>query len=207
MPESTQNERSQGMPNDLDSLWMPFTANRQFKSAPRMLVSAEGMHYTTSDGRQVLDATSGLWCVNCGHARKEITEAVSAQVGRLDYAPGFQMGHPASFSFAARLAALAPGDLDHVFFTNSGSESADTALKIALAYHNVTGNASRTRLIGREKGLPRRRLRRLRRRRHRQQPQIFRFRLSRRRPSAAYPQPRAQRLYQGPARMGRSSRR
>jgi beta-alanine--pyruvate transaminase len=117
-----------------------------------MLVAAESMHYTTSDNRQILDATSGLWCVNCGHARKEITEAVSAQVGRLEYAPGFQMGHPASFEFAARLAALAPGDLDHVFFTNSGSESADTALKIALAYHNISGNASRTRLIGREKG-------------------------------------------------------
>jgi len=140
------------MPNDLDPLWMPFTANRQFKSAPRMFVSADGMHYTTADNRKVLDATSGLWCVNCGHARKEITEAVSAQVGRLEYAPGFQMGHPASFEFAARLASLAPGDLNHVFFTNSGSESADTALKIALAYHNVSGNASRIRLIGREKG-------------------------------------------------------
>jgi len=152
MPESTQSEHYDSMPNDLEPLWMPFTANKQFKSAPRMLVAAEGMHYTTSDNRQILDATSGLWCVNCGHARKEITEAVSAQVGRLEYAPGFQMGHPASFVFAARLAALAPGDLDHVFFTNSGSESADTALKIALAYHNISGNASRTRLIGREKG-------------------------------------------------------
>ena len=152
MPESTQSEHYDSMPNDLEPLWMPFTANKQFKSAPRMLVAAEGMHYTTSDNRQILDATSGLWCVNCGHARKEITEAVSAQVGRLEYAPGFQMGHPASFEFAARLAALAPGDLDHVFFTNSGSESADTALKIALAYHNISGNASRTRLIGREKG-------------------------------------------------------
>jgi len=152
MSESTQNAHHESMPNDLDPLWMPFTANKQFKSAPRMLVSAEGMHYTTSDNRKVLDATSGLWCVNCGHARKEITEAVSAQVGKLEYAPGFQIGHPASFEFAARLAALAPGDLDHVFFTNSGSEAADTALKIALAYHNITGNASRTRLIGREKG-------------------------------------------------------
>ncbi|MBT3629490.1 MAG: aspartate aminotransferase family protein [Rhodospirillaceae bacterium] len=152
MSESTSSERYESMPNDLEPLWMPFTANKQFKAAPRMLVAAEGMHYTTSDNRQVLDATSGLWCVNCGHARKEITEAVSAQVGRMEYAPGFQMGHPASFEFAARLAALAPGDLDHVFFTNSGSESADTALKIALAYHNVMGNASRTRLIGREKG-------------------------------------------------------
>lgn len=152
MSESTQNAHHESMPNDLEPLWMPFTANKQFKSAPRMLVSAEGMHYTTSDNRQVLDATSGLWCVNCGHARKEITEAVSAQVGKLEYAPGFQVGHPTSFEFAARLAALAPGDLDHVFFTNSGSEAADTALKIALAYHNITGNASRTRLIGREKG-------------------------------------------------------
>ena len=152
MSESTESARYETMPNDLDPLWMPFTANRQFKNAPRMFVSAEGMHYTTTDNRKVLDATSGLWCVNCGHARKEITEAVSAQVGRLEYGPGFQMGHPAAFEFAARLASLAPGDLDHVFFTNSGSESADTALKIALAYHNIGGNASRTRLIGREKG-------------------------------------------------------
>ena len=113
MPESTQSEHYDSMPNDLEPLWMPFTANKQFKSAPRMLVAAEGMHYTNSDNRQILDATSGLWCVNCGHARKEITEAVSAQVGRLEFAPGFQMGHPASFEFAARLAALAPGDLDH----------------------------------------------------------------------------------------------
>ena len=128
MPENTSSQRYDSMPNDLEPLWMPFTANKQFKSAPRMLVSAEGMHYTTSDNRQLLDATSGLWCVNCGHARKEITEAVSAQVGKLEYGPGFQMGHPASFEFAARLAAITPGDLDHVFFTNSGSESADTAL-------------------------------------------------------------------------------
>jgi beta-alanine--pyruvate transaminase len=148
----TDSARYESMPNDLEPLWMPFTANRQFKSAPRMLVAAEGMYYTAVDGRKILDGTAGLWCVNAGHGRREITEAVSAQIGRLDYAPGFQMGHPAAFEFAARIANLAPADLDHVFFTNSGSESADTALKIALAYHNVTGNASRTRLIGREKG-------------------------------------------------------
>ncbi len=145
-------ERYENMPNDLDPLWMPFTANRQFKSAPRMLVGAEGMYYTAVDGRKILDGTAGLWCVNAGHGRQEITEAVSAQIGRMDYAPGFQMGHPAAFELAARLANLAPADLDHVFFTNSGSESADTALKIALAYHSVTGSGTRTRLIGREKG-------------------------------------------------------
>jgi beta-alanine--pyruvate transaminase len=140
------------VPNDLEPFWMPFTANRQFKKAPRLLVGAKDMHYTAADGRQVLDATAGLWCVNAGHGRQPIVEAVQAQVAQMDYAPPFQMGHPAAFELAARLAAMLPGDLDHVFFTNSGSESVDTALKIALAYHRARGEAGRTRFIGRERG-------------------------------------------------------
>ena len=140
------------VPNDLEPFWMPFTANRQFKKAPRLLVGAKDMHYTAADGRSVLDATAGLWCVNAGHGRKKIVEAVQAQVARMDYAPAFQMSHPAAFELAARLAAGAPEGIDHVFFTNSGSESVDTALKIALAYHRMRGEASRTRLIGRERG-------------------------------------------------------
>ncbi|WP_207481581.1 aspartate aminotransferase family protein [Arenibaculum pallidiluteum] len=139
-------------PNNLEAFWMPFTANRQFKAAPRMLVSAQGMHYTSGDGRQILDGTAGLWCVNAGHARPQIAEAVGRQVAELDYAPAFQMGHPKAFELAARLAAMLPGDLDHVFYTNSGSESVDTALKIALAYQRARGEGSRTRLIGRERG-------------------------------------------------------
>ncbi|WP_428645330.1 aspartate aminotransferase family protein [Roseibium sp.] len=140
----------------LDSYWMPFTANRQFKSAPRLLASAKGMHYTTDDGRQVLDGTAGLWCVNAGHGWDEITRAVEQQLSTLDYAPSFQMGHPIAFDFAERLAAIAPGGpdakLDRVFFTNSGSESVDTALKIAIAYQRAIGQGTRTRLIGRERG-------------------------------------------------------
>ena len=139
-------------PNDLSAFWMPFTANRQFKQAPRMLVSAKDMHYTTSDGRQVLDGTAGLWCVNAGHCRPKITEAIQSQAAELDYAPAFQMGHPLAFELANRLVDIAPEGLDNVFFTNSGSESVETALKIALAYHRVKGQGSRTRLIGRERG-------------------------------------------------------
>ncbi len=139
-------------PNNLDAYWMPFTANRQFKAQPRLLVAAEGVHYTTSDGRRILDGTAGLWCVNAGHGRREIAEAVHRQALRLDYAPAFQMGHPLEFEAAARLAALLPGDLDHVFFANSGSEAVDTALKIAIAYHRARGQGTRTRLIGRERG-------------------------------------------------------
>jgi beta-alanine--pyruvate transaminase len=138
--------------NDFESQWMPFTANRQFKAAPRLIVSAQGMYYTSHDGRRILDGTAGLWCCNAGHAHPKIVAAVSEQVGRLDYAPGFQMGHPLAFEAAARVAGMLPGDLDRVFFTNSGSESVDTALKIALAYHRVRGEAARTRLIGRERG-------------------------------------------------------
>ncbi len=140
------------IPNNLEAFWMPFSANRQFKKAPRILARAEGMHYWSHDGREVLDGTAGLWCVNAGHGRPEIAEAVKAQLLELDYAPAFQMGHPKVFELAARLAAIAPQGLDHVFFTNSGSESVDTALKIALAYHRVKGEGSRSRLIGRERG-------------------------------------------------------
>ncbi|WIY54523.1 aspartate aminotransferase family protein [Devosia sp. YIM 151766] len=131
---------------------MPFTANRQFKKSPRMFVAAKDMHYTTSDGRQVLDGTAGLWCVNAGHARPRIVEAIANQAAELDYAPAFQMGHPKAFELANRLVDLAPEGLDHVLFTNSGSESVETALKVALAYHRVKGDGSRFRLIGRERG-------------------------------------------------------
>ena len=138
--------------NNLEAWWMPFTANRQFKRAPRLLVGAKDMHYVASDGRRILDATAGLWCVNAGHGREPIIAAIRDQAARLDYAPPFQMGHPPAFELAAKLAATAPGDLDHVFFCNSGSEAVDTALKIALAYHQATGQAGRQRLIGRVRG-------------------------------------------------------
>lgn len=138
--------------NNLDAYWMPFTANRQFKAAPRLFVAADGMFYTTAEGRRVLDGTAGLWCVNAGHGRHSIAEAVYKQALRLDYATAFQMGHPLAFEAAARLAAMMPGNLDHIFFTNSGSEAVDTALKIALAYHRIKGEGARTRLIGRERG-------------------------------------------------------
>jgi len=140
------------MPAPLDALWMPFTANREFKQAPRLLSRAEGMHYQTPQGRPVLDGTAGLWCVNAGHARPRITEAISRQAAEMDYAPPFQMGHPLAFELAARLVQLTPAGLDRVFFTNSGSESVETALKIALAYHRLRGEGQRTRLIGRERG-------------------------------------------------------
>ena len=139
------------VPNDLDSLWMPFTGNRQFKKEPRLFAEAEGMHYTTPDGRKVLDGTAGLWCVNAGHRRKPIIEAVRKQVEKLDYAPGFQVGHPLSFEFASRLTGMIEG-YGQVMFTNSGSESVDTALKMALAYQRTIGQGTRTRFIGRERG-------------------------------------------------------
>ncbi len=138
--------------NTLEPFWMPFTNNRQFKSAPRMVVSAKDMHYTTDDGRRLLDGSAGMWCVNAGHCRAKIVEAVQRKVAEMDYAPAFQWGHAAAFELSARLATLLPGDLDHVFYGNSGSEAVDTALKIALAYHRQRGHASRTRLIGRERG-------------------------------------------------------
>jgi beta-alanine--pyruvate transaminase len=139
-------------PNHLDAYWMPFTANRQFKAAPRLVGRAEGMHYWTSEGRQVLDGVAGLWCVNAGHSRPRITAAIQAQAAELDFAPPFQMGHPKVFELAERLVELTPAGIDKVFFTNSGSESVDTALKMALAYHRVRGEGQRTRLIGRERG-------------------------------------------------------
>jgi beta-alanine--pyruvate transaminase len=137
---------------DLSAFWMPFTANRQYKDAPRLLVEASGMYYRTVDGDSVLDGTAGLWCCNLGHAREEITQAVSRQLATLDFAPTFQMGHPLPFRLAAALAEFAPPGLDRIFFTNSGSESVDTALKMALAYHRARGEGQRVRLIGREKG-------------------------------------------------------
>jgi len=137
---------------DLSNFWMPFTANRQFKAAPRMFKAAKGMYYTTVDDRTVLDATAGLWCVNAGHGRSEITEAVSQQLATMDYAPTFQMGHPLAFEAAAKVAEFMPKGLDRIFFTNSGSESVDTALKMALAYHRARGEGQRTRFIGRERG-------------------------------------------------------
>ena len=139
-------------PNDLSAFWMPFTANRQFKQAPRMLVGAKDMHYTAADGRNIMDGTAGLWCVNAGHCRPKITEAIQTQAAELDYAPAFQMGHPIVFELANRLIDIAPKGMEHVFFTNSGSESADTALKMAIAYHRARGEGARTRLIGRERG-------------------------------------------------------
>ncbi len=141
----------------LDNFWMPFTANRQFKAAPRLLASASGMYYTDVDGKQVLDGTAGLWCCNAGHGRKQITQAVERQISTMDFAPTFQMGHNVAFDFAEKLAAIAPGGpdakLDRVFFTNSGSESVDTALKIAIAYQRAIGQGTRTLVIGREKAI------------------------------------------------------
>ena len=140
----------------LENFWMPFTANRQFKAAPRLLASAKGMYYTDVDGNKVLDGTAGLWCVNVGHGRERIADAVERQLRTLDFAPTFQMGHPIAFEFAEKLAAIAPGGpaakLDRVFFTGSGSESVDTALKITIAYQRAIGQGTRTRVIGREKG-------------------------------------------------------
>ncbi|MBT3359862.1 MAG: aspartate aminotransferase family protein [Rhodospirillales bacterium] len=137
--------------NAMDAFWMPFTANRRFLKEPRIVTAAKDMHYTTADGRKLLDGTAGLWCVNAGHGRPRIVEAVSATVAELDYAPSYQFGHPVAFELAGRIASLFPGDLNHVFFTNSGSESVETALKIALAYHQSKGEGTRTRLIGRER--------------------------------------------------------
>ncbi|MDR3462742.1 MAG: aspartate aminotransferase family protein [Beijerinckiaceae bacterium] len=139
-------------PNDLEAFWLPYTSNRAFKRAPRLVTSAEGTRYLSADGRGILDGTSGLWCCNAGHARTPIVSAIQAQAQKLDFAPPFQFSHPQAFALASRVAALAPGDLDHVFFTNSGSESVETALKIALGFHNVTGQGGRQRLIGRERG-------------------------------------------------------
>src|ERR1700732_3610305 len=149
---SAQSERASVIPNDLESYALPFTPNRAFKASPRLIARAKDMYYYTPDGRAVLDGTAGLWCTNAGHNRDSIVAAIKPQAEELDYAPAFQFSHPKAFELASRVAALAPGDLDHVFFCNSGSEAVDTALKIALAFHQISGQGSRTRLIGRERG-------------------------------------------------------
>jgi beta-alanine--pyruvate transaminase len=145
-------DRPAEIPNDFAAFWMPFTSNRAFKKRPRLIARSKDMHYYTPEGREILDATAALWCCNAGHSRKPIVEAIQRQAAELDFSPTFHFGHPAVFQLASRIAALAPADLDHVFFANSGSEACDTALKIALAYHNVRGQGSRQRLIGRERG-------------------------------------------------------
>jgi len=152
MLDKSPNQRSVNVPNDLAAFWMPFTANRAFKKAPRLLAGAKDMHYFTTDGRQVIDAAAGMWCSNAGHGRKEIAAAIAKQAEALDYAPPFQFGIPQAFELASRIAELAPKGLEQVFFCNSGSEAADTALKIALAYHQINGQGGRCRLIGRERG-------------------------------------------------------
>lgn len=136
---------------ELEAYWMPFTANRQFKAKPRMLAKSSGMHYWTPEGRQILDAVAGLWCVNAGHSRREITEAVAHQLETMDFAPAFQMGHPTAFELANAVKKISPAGLDHVFFTNSGSEAVDTAMKVALAYHRLKGDSQRTKIISRER--------------------------------------------------------
>jgi beta-alanine--pyruvate transaminase len=136
----------------MDAHWMPFTANRAFKRAPRLLAGASDMHYVTADGRRVLDGTAGLWCVNAGHCRAPIAQAIAQAAARLDFAPGFQMGHPGSFALAERLTTIVPAGLDRIFFTNSGSESVDTALKMALAYHHARGEPQRVRFVSRRRG-------------------------------------------------------
>jgi beta-alanine--pyruvate transaminase len=143
---------AEARPNDLEAFWIPFTPNRAFKKSPRLITRAKDMHYYSADGRPAIDAAAGMWCCNAGHNRDPIVAAIKRQAEELDYAPAFQFSHPQAFELASRVAALAPGDLDHVFFCNSGSEAVDTALKIALAYHNVRGEGARTRLIGRERG-------------------------------------------------------
>ncbi|ABM39330.1 aspartate aminotransferase family protein [Polaromonas naphthalenivorans] len=152
MTDSTQLPRTRLDAAWLDAHWMPYSANRNFKANPRMIVSGKGAYYTDSDGRQIFDGLSGLWCCGLGHARSELTEAVTRQMNTLDYSPAFQFGHPLSFELANRIKELTPAGLDHVFFTGSGSESADTSLKMARAYWRTKGLASKTRLIGREKG-------------------------------------------------------
>ena len=136
----------------LDEWWMPFTANRHFKAAPRLLAKADGMFYWTPDGREILDGTAGLWCVNAGHNRKPIVEAIARQAATMDYAPPFNVGHPVAFEAATAVAAVAPAGMQHVFFVNSGSEAADTAMKMAIAYHRARGEPARRIIIGRERG-------------------------------------------------------
>jgi beta-alanine--pyruvate transaminase len=152
MLDKSPHSNAVNVPNDLAAHWMPFTANRAFKKAPKLLASAKDMHYFTVDGRKILDGAAGMWCSNAGHGRTQIAEAIGRQAATLDYSPPFQFGIPQAFELASRIADLAPKGLDHVFFCNSGSEAADTALKIALAYHQISGQGSRSRLIGRERG-------------------------------------------------------
>jgi beta-alanine--pyruvate transaminase len=152
MLDKSPHSTAVNVPNDLAAHWMPFTANRAFKKAPRLLAGAKDMHYFTVDGRKILDGAAGMWCSNAGHGRTQIAEAIGRQAATLDYAPPFQFGIPQAFELASRIADLAPKGLDHVFFCNSGSEAADTALKIALAYHQISGQGGRSRLIGRERG-------------------------------------------------------
>ena len=152
MLDKSPNAPAVNVPNDLAAHWMPFTANRAFKKAPRLLAGAKDMHYITVDGRKIIDAASGMWCTNAGHGRTQISSAIAKMAETLDYAPPFQFGIPQSFELASRIADLAPAGLDHVFFCNSGSEAADTALKMALAYHQLNGQGARSRLIGRVRG-------------------------------------------------------
>ena len=152
MLDKSPHSAAVNVPNDLAAHWMPFTANRAFKKAPRLLAGAKDMYYFTVDGRKILDGAAGMWCSNAGHGRSQIAQAIAKQAETLDYSPPFQFGIPQAFELASRVADLAPKGLDHVFFCNSGSEAADTALKIALAYHQISGQGGRTRLIGRERG-------------------------------------------------------
>ncbi len=140
------------MATKMDAYWMPFTANRQFKQSPRLLAKSSGMHYWTPEGREILDGVAGLWCVNAGHARPKIVQAIAEQAAEMDFAPPFQMAHPKAFELAEKLVEITPAGLSKVFYTNSGSESVETALKMAIAYHRVRGDGARTRLIGRERG-------------------------------------------------------
>ena len=187
------------------AFWMPFTANRQFKQAPRLLARAEGMYYWTPEGRQILDGCAGLWCVNAGHCRPKIVEAIAEQAATMDFAPTFQMGHPIAFEFAERLAAIAPEGFTRVFFTNSGSESVDTALKIALAYHRARGEGAAHPPDRPRARLSRRELRRHGGRRHRRQPQDVRARRRRRRSHPPHARPRAERVLARPAGVRRAS--
>src|ERR1700731_3588456 len=180
MLDKSPNPAAVNVPNDLAAHWMPFTANRAFKKAPRLLAGAKDMYYFTVDGRRISDAAAGMWCCNAGHGRSQIAAAIARQAETLDYAPPFQFGIPQAFELASRIADLAPAGLDHVFFCNSGSEAADTALKIALAYHQTQGQGTRTRLIGRERGYHGVGFGG----RHRQQPQDVRHAAGRRRSSA-----------------------
>ena len=148
----TDSHPSQVNELDLNAYWMPFTHNRLFKKRPRILTHAEGLHYFTDDGNRLFDCLSGLWCCGLGHAHFGIAQAVAQQVLQLDYCPPFQLGHPKVFALAERIARMAPSGFTQVFFSNSGSEAVDTALKIALAYHRIRGEGARTRFIGRERG-------------------------------------------------------